>query len=217
MVHYFDQLLLQENPLHADDNVAKLWAEKLNSKTFKYWIKKEKTNLITMRMEIKYVKKFEMDKIAQFMFEPHHKLLWDKNIEEMSYTQSHTDSINVGRLYYKNKKQLALDSRDYDEKVFTIWHGSKLYRFSSSCYDPNPAPSTSASSSPPTLSCFYPTRPNTVRADTLYSLMTVERDASDDDKIKITYLCSIDFMTSIPMAIVDPFMAKATQSWFSEF
>ena len=43
------------------------------------------------------------------------------------------------------------------------------------------------------LAEFYGKRANTVRADTLYSLMTIERDAKDDDRIKITYLCSIDF------------------------
>ena len=47
--------------------------------------------------------------------------------------------------------------------------------------------------------------------------MTIERDFTDGEKVKITYMCSIDFQTSIPMAIIDPFMAKATQSWFSEF
>ena len=67
------------------------------------------------------------------------------------------------------------------------------------------------------MSEFYKKMANTVRADTLYSLMTIERDSKDDDRIKITYLCSIDFQSSIPMAIIDPFMAKATQSWFSEF
>ena len=56
------------------------------------------------------------------------------------------------------------------------------------------------------MSEFYKKRANTVRADTLYSLMTIERDSKDDDRIKITYLCSIDFQSSIPMAIIDPFV-----------
>ena len=86
-------------------------------------------------MEIKYVKKFEINKIAEYMFEAEQKVKWDKNIEEMKYTQTNPITINFGRLYYKNKKQLALDSRDYDEKVFSVWEGNKLYRYSSSNYE----------------------------------------------------------------------------------
>ena len=59
----------------------------------------------------------------------------DKNIEEMKYTETNPNTKNFGRLYYKNKKQMALDSRDYDEKVFTVWEGNKLYRYSSSNYE----------------------------------------------------------------------------------
>ena len=74
MVEYFGALLREENPLHEDEAVARMWTEKLNTNTFKYWIKKEKSNLITMRMEIKYVKKFQIDKIAEFMFEADQKV-----------------------------------------------------------------------------------------------------------------------------------------------
>ena len=88
-----------------------------------------------MRMEIKYVKKFEINKIADFMFDADRKIQWDKNIEEMKYTETNPNTKNFGRLYYKNKKQMALDSRDYDEKVFTVWEGNKLYRYSSSNYE----------------------------------------------------------------------------------
>lgn len=88
-----------------------------------------------------------------------------------------------------------MDSRDYDEKVFTIWHGNKLYRFSSSCYERESTPSSGydANTKNMKMSEHVAKKANTVRADTLFSLMTVERDESDDDRIKITYVCSIDF------------------------
>lgn len=85
IMDYLDTLIREESVNNPNDAIASLWEEKLNTTTFKYWCKKEKSNLITMRMEIKYVKKFEISKIAEFMFEPSHKLKWDKNIEEMNY------------------------------------------------------------------------------------------------------------------------------------
>ena len=135
MIDYFETLLREESAENPNDAIASLWVEKQNSNNFKYWQKKEKSNLITMRMEIKQVKKFQIDKISEFMFEPKHKMQWDKNIDEMLYEQTNPKCVNYGRLYYKNKKQIGLDARDYDEKVFTIWYGNKLYRFSSSCFE----------------------------------------------------------------------------------
>ena len=38
------------------------------------------------------------------MFEPKHKMQWDKNIDEMLYEQTNPKCVNYGRLYYKNKK-----------------------------------------------------------------------------------------------------------------
>lgn len=128
-------MLRDESPENSDEALANAWVQKLSTPTFKYWLKKEQNNLITMRMEIKYVKKFEINKIADFMFDADRKIQWDKNIEEMKYTETNPNTKNFGRLYYKNKKQMALDSRDYDEKVFTVWEGNKLYRYSSSNYE----------------------------------------------------------------------------------
>ena len=128
-------MLRDESPENPDEALANVWVQKLSTPTFRYWLKKEQNNLITMRMEIKYVKKFEINKIADFMFDADKKIQWDKNIEEMKYTETNPNTKNFGRLYYKNKKQMALDSRDYDEKVFTVWEGNKLYRYSSSNYE----------------------------------------------------------------------------------
>ena len=128
-------MLRDESPENPDEALANAWVQKLSTPTFRYWLKKEQNNLITMRMEIKYVKKFEINKIAAFMFDADRKIQWDKNIEEMKYTETNPNTKNFGRLYYKNKKQMALDSRDYDEKVFTVWEGNKLYRYSSSNYE----------------------------------------------------------------------------------
>lgn len=123
-----------------------------------------------MRMEIKYVKKFEINKIADFMFDADKKIQWDKNIEEMKYTETNPNTKNFGRLYYKNKKQMALDSRDYDEKVFTVWEGNKLYRYSSSNYEKQVLPSSGGNGGNGAkslkMSEFYKKRANTVRADT---------------------------------------------------
>ena len=74
MINYFDTLLREESPDSQNESIAASWVQKLNSPTFKYWLKKEQTNLITMRMEIKYVKKFEIMKIAEFMFDADKKI-----------------------------------------------------------------------------------------------------------------------------------------------
>ena len=58
MIDYFETLLREESAENPNDAIASLWVEKQNSNNFKYWQKKEKSNLITMRMEIKQVKKF---------------------------------------------------------------------------------------------------------------------------------------------------------------
>ena len=76
------------------------------------------------------------------------------------------------------KPQMNINSRDYDEKAFTCWHKNKLYRLSSSCYDCRTAgemmqPQNIIDIQP---SNTFPIPDETTRGDSLYNLITIERD-----------------------------------------
>lgn len=210
MLSYIDRLLSQERPDGEDEAIAQQWTLKLDTPTFKYWCKNTGDNLMTLRIESTYVKKFSIAKLAECLFDADLKVQWDKKVEEQEYADTIPNCSNIGRVYYKNKSQLTIEARDYNEKVFTCWANNKLYRFSSSCYDSKGArgglePSTDR-----------PVKPKTVRADCLYSMMTMERVPEHDDRVKLTYLASLNLHSAIPMSVIDPFMATATRSFFSE-
>ena len=81
MVDFMDSMLKQEHPEGELESIAQQWKQKMNTPTFKYWAKKEDGPFVTMRMEIKYPKKFDIMKVADVMFDVEHKLAWDKNVE----------------------------------------------------------------------------------------------------------------------------------------
>lgn len=84
--------------------------------------------MITIKIECIFVKKFEIDKLAKCMFDDKIKLEWDQKVEQSEFSPLFEESVNVGRLYTKNKKQLTLGvhgvivdsrgARDNDEKMF---------------------------------------------------------------------------------------------------
>lgn len=74
MINYIDEMFTREHPDGHDDAIAKKWTLKLDTPTFKYWCKNSNDNLLTMRIEATYVKKFNMSKLADCMFDADLKL-----------------------------------------------------------------------------------------------------------------------------------------------
>ena len=68
------------------------------------------------------------------IYDPQHQVQYDKNLQA-------SDSIplrgmNAVRITYtQNKKQYAIQSRDFYEKGFCFFHNGKLYRYSCSIND----------------------------------------------------------------------------------
>lgn len=133
-----------------------------------------------------FEKKFKMNKLANCIFSGEHKLKWDGNFIDFTFTPFE-DLKHCGILYSINKKQMQFWQRDFYEKTMTVMHEGALYRLSSSCYD-----QTDVGMAPGD----YPLPQNTIRADSEISIAKMERMA--DGKIKLVFISKTNLFLNAP-------------------
>lgn len=107
-----------------------------------------------------------------------------------------------GLTYQKNKAQYSFNSRDFYEKGFAFYHNGKFYRYTTSVPDEESF-------------SMKPLPEVTERASTIIYYGIVERDPSNNNKIKLQSNCQCDFKITVPSFMLTQFLPSSTKSWYS--
>lgn len=207
LIEYFEKLLSEESPAAAQGGDKSTWQNVFNETNQQLWCKKEKDNdNLTVRAEFYYPKKFSVNKVARCILDPELRKQWDKLLNMQTVTSLPADGgQNISRLYTLNKQKQPLEARDIDEKRFVVYTNDKLYCYSSSCYQKK------GSKLVPMDDLVVP--PETTRADSVFNLITIERQKSDG-RLKLTQVACFDLKSNLPIAMLDGLITKAFKKCF---
>ena len=101
--------------------------------------------------------------------------------------------------YTRHKRIYAIDGREFYEKGFLFYDQGKLYRYLTSVPDSIGEPEYEGDMRKRPLHSKA-----TVRGETLFSMITIEREAKG--KLKLIMLMQLDFKLRLPSFILSSFM-----------
>ena len=135
------------------------------------------------------------------IYDPKHQIKWDNLLDKCDFYPLN-GSKTIGFTYLRNKQQYSFQGRDFYEKGFAFYHKGKFYRYTTSVPDEE------------SLS-MMPLPDETVRASTILYFGMVERDPSNNNKIKLQSCAQCDFKVTVPAFMVNQFLPNSTKTWYS--
>ena len=158
-------------------------------------------------MEAIFPKAVKFEDLVKTCFMPEMILKYEQNTEEAYNIPLSEDCRSAGFNYSRIKKVYTIESRETYDKGFMFFDDGKFYRYLSNVPNSVGEPEYEGDMSK------RPVHSNaTVRGETLFSVITIERD--DKGKLLVTMLLQLDTKLNLPGFIVTTFMPSAMKTWY---
>ena len=135
-------------------------------------------------------------------------LKYESCLADAKFIPLRNDCFAAGFSYSRHKRIYVIDGREFYEKGFLFYDQGKLYRYLTSIPNSVGEPEYEGDFSK------KPQHPDSpVRGETLFSIVTVERD--EKGKLKLTMLMQMDFKLRLPSFIISSFMPSTMKTWYT--